>query len=166
MSRGARAMLGAGALWALLCVLLGAGGHAPSVTLLPIPKRHYYFAQAAFVIPLLLLLWLLCVNVARRVAGWWGGQGNERELSDKMAISLAVPIVILVVLVDLVVYLAFGFDALGRAVRVTAPLAALASVALATHAIRSAYALSLGRALVAALVAIVTQAVVGGVALR
>lgn len=166
MRRAAWAIVGAGALWALLCLKLGLDGHAPSVTLVPIPKRHYYLAQAAFVVPLLLALWGLCTIVAQRVAERLAGAGTLHDTARGMAPALALPIVVCIVLPDLFVYLSLGFGALAKALSVTAPAAAIASVVLATRAVRKAHALATSRAFVAALSGVLTQAFVGGIALR
>lgn len=159
-------ILAAGGAWSLLCLVLAAGGHAPSATLIPIPREHYYLAQAAFVMPVLLLCWRVSGAVAHRVAGWLGGTGSETETLRRLAPAVAVPVLLLLVVPDLVVYVAFGFEALARAVRVTAPLSTLVTLVLATLAVRSAHAVSSARALGAALAGLVVQALVGGALLR
>lgn len=166
MRRAAIPILVAGAGWALLCLMLARGGHAPSVTLLPIPKQHYYLAQAGFVIPLLLGLWWLCVIVTHRVAKALGGSGNSAELARGIALALALPILLCVVVLDSLVYLMFGFEALARLLRVSAPIATVLTVAVATRTVRDTHALPTTKALLPALAGVIVQALVGGIALR
>ena len=146
--------------------MLGLAGHAPSVALVPIPRDRYYLAQAAFVIPLLILQWGICAAVARALAERMAGTGTFERTASVLAPALAVPLLALFIVPDAIVYLAFGFDALGRIVRVTAPLAAIASIVWATRVLRRAEDLTRGRALIAASVGVTAQAVAGGVLLR
>jgi hypothetical protein len=160
------ALAAASGLWAVLCLVLALGGHAPSVVLVPIPRDRYYLAQALFVVPLSFALWGICAVVAQSVARRLGGSGTLRDTSRAMALALAAPIALTLVIPDLIIYGAFGFDALGRAVRVTAPLTALASTLLAARAVRRHHALGWPRAFAAGALGVIAQAVVGGVFLR
>jgi hypothetical protein len=160
------ALAAASGAWALLCLVLALGGHAPSVVLLPIPRDSYYMAQAAFVVPLSFALWGICSVVAQQVARKLGGSGRLEPTARGMAFALAAPILLAIVIPDLIIYGAFGFSALARAVRVTAPLAAIASVLLAMRAVRVQHALSRPRALVSGALGVLAQAAIGGIFLR
>jgi hypothetical protein len=165
-SGGQRWLLSAGLGWALFCLLLWSGGHAPSRVLLPLPRESYYLFQAAVVIPVLFGSWWLASRVAHRVATALGGSGTLPDCAEGLALSLAPPIALLVVVPDVVVYLAWGFGALGRLIRVTAPLSGVLTLVLATRAMRRAHALGSGRAFVAGAAGVVTQALLGGAVLR
>jgi hypothetical protein len=156
----------AAALWAALCVTLAADGHAPSVAVIPIAREHYYLAQAAFVLPLLLALWLVCARAALAVATALGGAGRWTTTASPMGFALAIPLVFFFLLPDFVVYAASGFGALGALLRVTAPLSFAATLLLATQAISVSHGLSSRRAVVAASAGVVLQAALGGVFLR
>ncbi|MFW6049768.1 MAG: hypothetical protein ACODAU_01265 [Myxococcota bacterium] len=163
---GLLAVLAAGAAWAALCLVLAADDHAPSVSLVPIPRARYYLAQASFVVPVLLVQWGVCVGVARTVARRLGGAGAVRPLANGLGLALGLPLLSLFVVPDLIAYAVAGFEALGPLVRVTAPLAFVATSVLATGAVRLAHGLGVGRALVAALAGVLAQAVLGGMLLR
>jgi hypothetical protein len=163
---GVSIVLGAAALWALLCLLLAAGGHAPSVALVPIAREHYYLWQAGFVAPLLLAQWGLCSLVVARLARAQGGTAADAATANAMAIALALPLVALFLVPDLIAYGAGGFAALGPLVRITAPLSFLVTLALATDAVRALHGLPVGKALLASAAGVLVQAALGGVLLR
>ena len=146
--------------------MLGLAGHAPSVALVPIPRDRYYVAQAAFVIPLLFAQWWICAAVARALAARMGGHGTLERTAAGLAPALGLPLLVVFIVPDAIAYLAFGFAALGRVVRVTAPLALLASIAWTTWAVRKTERLRGGRAFVAAAAGVLAQALAGGVFLR
>jgi hypothetical protein len=156
----------AGLSWALLCLLLAAGGHAPSRVFLPIPRERYYLWQAGFVTPHLLCLGWIASRVSHAAARGLGGVGTQKDSAQALALALSVPIVLGLVVPDLVVYLVFGFSALARLIPWTAPLSALATIALAAWALGRAHRLATGRALVAALAGVLVQALLGAPALR
>jgi hypothetical protein len=161
---GAVAVALAGFGWALLCLVLHRAGHAPSVTLLPI--EPYYLAQAAFVVPLLFVLWGLCSVVAQRVARALGGSGSGMATANVLGVALAAPLLVLFILPDAVAYRALGFEALATLVRFTAPLSLAATLWLATLALRSAHSLSTPRSFVAGAAGVIAQAALGGILLR
>jgi hypothetical protein len=160
------ALLLCGGTWALLTALLFSGGHAPSVTLVPIPRSDYYFWQTLFVVPLLLGLWLVLTAVSHGVSQLAGGRGAFTTSLSVLAFAYSVPLLVLFVVPDLVVYSLFGFASLARAMRIYAPLAPLATLALTALALRVVYGLGLLRALAAALVGLTVQALLGGLLLR
>lgn len=164
--RGAASVAVAGAAWAVLCLVLAADGHAPSVTLVPIPREHYYLAQAAFVLPLLLAQWGLCVAATQTVAKALGGRGEVVPTANGLGLALAAPLLLLFLLPDAVAYAVGGFAWLGPLVRVTSPLAFVATIGVATVVVRVGHGLARGRAFVAALAGVVVQAALGGVLLR
>jgi hypothetical protein len=163
---GATAVLAAGLLWSLLCGLLAAGEHAPSVTLLPIPRQSYYAFQAVVVVPLLFLLWRICATVADRTARALGGGAPAGASLGGIGLALGVPLCAAMIVPDLIVYGLYGFSALARLVRITAPVAAIVTLLWATLVIRGIHRLSAFRSLVAAFAGVVAQGVVGGIVLR
>lgn len=155
-----------GAAWSLLSLLLWHGRHAPSQTLLPVPKPSYYLAQALWVVPMLFLGWAILVAVAHRLAAWAGGRGERAGMRATLAYAYAAPIAGLVVLPDLVIHLAFGFDALRVLVKVSGPLVLLAECALCTRAVMAVHGLGVPRALAVALAALLAQGLIVGSVLR
>ena len=156
----------AGASWALLCLLLALGGHAPSVTLLPIAREHYYSFQALVVIPVLAGLWVVASSLARQSARALGGSGTFRATAAGMSRALSIPLLFLFIVPDIIAYSIGGFAALGHVVRFSAPLAFFVTLLLGTRALRTAEALSTPRAFAAASAGIVAQALLAGVILR
>ncbi len=163
---GAGAMLSAGSCWAVLCALLARDGHMPSRTLVPIARETYYAAQASFVIPLLILLWLLCSLLTTAAARALGGRGRFVATANGLGFALGLPLLVLFLLPDLVVYATHGFAALRFLLRVTAPLSFLTTLWLATVAVRASQQLGRGRAFLAAAAGVLAQAALGGILLR
>ena len=156
----------AGAAWALLSMGLAWDGHAPSVTLLPIDAAHYYWFQAAVVVPLLFGLWVLASTVAWTLGRALGGSGTLSSTANPLAFALAGPLLALLLLPDAIAYLLAGFEALAHVVRITSTLTVLASIVLATFAVRAAHGVSTPRAFVAGLSGVLAQGLLGGVVLR
>lgn len=156
----------AGAAWAFLCLVLARGGHAPTVTLLPIPAERYYLWQAALVVPVLLTQWLATAAITWRLARAWGGTVSFVALASALGPALAGPLVVVLVVPDFVVHAAFGFEALGSLLRVTGPLLLVVTIGLAMVATRVAAGLSTGRALQAATLGVLLPAAASSVILR
>lgn len=156
----------AGLAWALLCGWLAVEGHAPSVTLIPIPRESYYAAQAVFAAPLILAQFALLGALTHRVARALGGSSSLRDTYTALGPAFASPIILLIVIPDVIVLTTAGFAALGSLVRVTAPLLALTTWVTVTVAVRRVCALSAGRAALAAVVGLVAQAALGAPFLR
>lgn len=163
---GLAPVLALGALYAGFSLLLHEGGHAPRVTLVPIPKERYYLWQALFIVPLFVLLWLIYGLVAHGLARLAGGRGSLGASLAVLGAGYAVPLACLFVVPDLLVYLAFGHGALAPAMRVYAPLAMIGCVALSALGLMQAHRLGRGRAVAIALVGLVVQGALGGVLLR
>jgi hypothetical protein len=152
----------AASVWAVLCLMLAAAGHGPSVTLLPIARGDYYRVQALFVVPLVALQWIVSAVIAHRV----GRTESLRATASGLGPALAGPLLFLFVLPDLIAYQLAGFAALGTVVRVTGPLMLAAAVGLSTMALRAAGAPSGGRAFWAANVGVIVPAAFSGTFLR
>jgi hypothetical protein len=163
---GASAVIGAGACWAVLCGLLAQHGHAPSRAGFGLAPRHHYAAQAAFVIPLLALQWLVCCGFTWRVLRAFGAEVDWVAIANRLAFALALPLVGLLLVPDFVVYAALGFGALGKLVRITGPLCLIASIATATLALRALIPLSTMRVCAASALGVVAQGLLGGLWLR
>lgn len=155
---GALPVVIAGLGWAALSLVLAANGEAPSRPAPMIPGDMHYAAQAAFVVPLFVVSWLVLGAVAGRIAGV--------RVAAPLGYAYGVPLLMTWAIPDAIVLAALGFDALAPLVRVVATITALYTVFLATVAIRSVADVSTGRALAAALAGLVAQALVGAWALR
>jgi hypothetical protein len=155
-----------GALYAGFSLLLHLDGHAPSVTLVPIPRERYYLWQSAFIAPLFVALWLIYSGVAHGLCRLAGGRGAQGSTLAVIGLGYAVPLALLFVAPDLLVYLAFGHGALGKAMRFYAPLAAIGCVLLCALGLRAAHGVALGRAVAISFVGLLAQAAAGGLLLR
>jgi hypothetical protein len=155
-----------GVLYAGFALLLHLGGHAPSVTLVPIARERYYLWQSVFVAPLFVALWLIYGGVAHGLSRLAGGRGTGGATLAVIGIGYAAPLALLFVVPDLVVYLVAGHGALGKAMRFYAPAAVIGCVALCAAGLREVHGISRGRAVVIALMGLLVQASVGGVLLR
>lgn len=152
----------AGAIWAGLCLRLAADGHAPSVTLVAIPRGHYYLAQALFVVPVLLAQWLATAGIAQLVT-----KARFVALAAALGPALAAPLVVVFLVPDLVAYALVGFGALGKLVRITAPLVVLTTIGLSALAIRAVTeGASRWRAIGTAALAVTIPAVLASTLLR
>lgn len=133
---------------------------------MPIAREDYYFWQSLFVVPLLLGVWLLAAWAAQAVARKLGGYGRYLGTANVLGLAFGLPLVLVLIVPDLVVYESLGFSALGRLIRVTAPVSFVLTICLATIGVRAAHGLATGKALAVAWVFVLTQALVGGVFLR
>jgi hypothetical protein len=164
---GTAAILALGLGWAGFSLALHFGGHAPSLSLLPIPPSRYYLAQSLFVVPLWLGLWQLATEMAHRIACALGAPRRARGVtSTVMAYALAAPMLALFLLPDVLVYATLGFDRLGEAMRYYAALGPLAAWALASLGLKIGHGLATWRAIIAAFWGLMMQAVVGAPFLR
>jgi len=152
--------------WALFCLALAHEGRVPSRTFVPIPQRHYYAVQALFVTPLLLLQWLVCSAISTTVARALGGSARFRETANKLGLALALPLLVLFLLPDVVVYALWGFPALGKLVRVTAPLSFAVTMSAVTASLQTLHGLSWARAFSAAALGVLAQTLLGAPLLR
>jgi hypothetical protein len=160
------AVLAAGGSWAAFCVALHGDGHAPSFTGVPIPAAQYYLAQALFIAPLLLVGWVLLAAGGHGAARTLGGQGTFRGTLAALGLGYGLPILLVFVLPDILVYAAGGFAELGFVVRLSAPLCALWVTVMSAAGIRAAHELSWGRASAAALAGVVLQGLLVGTLAR
>lgn len=164
--QGALAVCVSGAAWSALTLLLHFAGHAPSVTLVPIPRSEYYLWQSLFVVPLLLCLWLLAASVAHGLSRLFAAPQPFSRTATVLGFSYAAPLLVFFILPDFVIYATLGFEALSRAARWYAPLTPLATLVLTSLGLRAVHGLRLAPALGIALVALSAQALVGGLLLR
>lgn len=163
---GAALVALSGACWAALTAALHAHGHAPSVTLVPIARSDYYLWQTGFVVPLLLVLWLLLTGIVHLLCRRAGAQPRLRPALAVLGAAYAVPLLFFFIVPDVFIYAALGFDALRQSVRWYAPVTPLVTLVLTTLALTQLYRVGTVRAFAAALVALTAQAAVGGVLLR
>ncbi|MRG95752.1 hypothetical protein [Polyangium spumosum] len=166
---GRSVMLVLGATHGLFSLLLYLSGHAPRFGLPGLdPGRHYLF-QALFAVPLYLVLFWIGGGVAHALArrlSASGGAGSRGASLAVFGVSYAAPMMLLFLLPDIVVHLAFGFSAIGKAMRYYAPLAAIGCLILGTMGLSRAHHLPTRTALLSAFVGFLTQAVVGALFLR
>jgi len=156
-----------GVLSALFLAWLALEGEAPSGPLVaPIPRESYYAWEAVFVLPLRVAMALAFAGSAHAIARKLGGSGTFEDTFHRGARALGLPFLALWLLPDVALYATGGFDRLGAGVRVTAAVSSFGTLVLAVLAVRDAHALSTGRAIAAALVGLVAQAVLGAPLLR
>jgi len=162
--RGGIAVVGAGALWAVLCLWLASAGEVPSG---PVPgdSSGWYALQARLVVPMMVLQWALLTGSAHGLARRLGGEGAFRDALDALGLSWAGPLAGLFAL-EIVIFGLAGLDGLGWALPVLAPAAAVTVVVGSVRAVRACYGLSTGRALLVAFLALFVTALVGGPLLR
>lgn len=163
---GSRSMLVLGIFHAGFSLLLHLSGHTPKVGIPGIGRENHYQYQAIFLIPLYLMLFWIGGLVAHGMARRFSGSGSRDASLAVFGLAYAMPMLALFILPDIVVFLAFGFAAIGKAMRWYAPLAALACVWLGALGLSRAHSIGVGKAGIAALLGFVAQAVVGGVFLR
>lgn len=149
------------AVWSGFCLVLQVAGHAPSFTVLPVPKAAYYGVQASLLPGLLVVGWLCLSWVAHL-----GMPGPWLRTARALALPYAGSILWLFVLPDIVGYIAFGFEGLGRVLRWTGPLLVFGAWLSSLGALRAVHAVSRLRAGLAALAGLVAQAVLLGPLLR
>jgi len=163
---GLAAMLVLGILHAGFSLLLHVTGHTPRMGIPGFGRENYYLYQALFVIPLYLALFWIGGLVAHTIARRFSGAGSREASLAVFGVAYAMPMIALFILPDLVVFLGFGFAAIGKAMRFYAPLAAIACVWLGALGLSRAHQIGAGRAGIAAFVGFVAQALIGGVLLR
>ncbi len=149
-----------GAIWAGFMSWLAAEGHRPSMTRgLPMPADQYYAVAAVYLTPLMVALTALTAGIAHGLARALGGQGSWPSTLSTVGLAYAVPLLTLYLIPDVVVYAVAGHGALALVVRFGLPLAVAVVTLRVVQALRVAHGLGRGRALAAALVAGVVQAV-------
>ena len=164
---GMRVMLTMALLWALLLLVFAFRGHAPSgPLLLPVDRAGYYGWEAAFIVPIQLLMWWAMSAVLHGLSRRAGGTGSASLSRAVAGLSVAVPYVLVWLLPDAIVYAAAGFDALGVLVRVTAPLCLLWALVLTTLGVGAVHGVSGGRAFGIALVSLIVYVAIGAPVLR
>lgn len=170
VGRAALVVVLVGLAWAGFSAALDAAGHEPSFTGNPLPARGYYGVQAWFVLPVLVVAWLVLGGVAhllsRLLADEGTPPGDLPSLLAPLGFAWAVPILVLFLVPDILVYALGGFVELGFLVRLTAPLTALWVVVLAAAAVRAARGLSFGRAAAVIAPALLAAGVVVGAVVR
>ncbi len=152
--------------WTALLLALWAGGHGPSVVLLPIPRASYYLLQGLVMMPLLTGLWWLSSEVAHRLATRAGGTGTEAGTRSALGFAYAAPMLVAHVMPELAAYLLGDFAAMALVGRFTLGLASLWVWALSAAALRIGHRVSVPVALGASFAGLFVQALAGGVVIR
>ncbi|MCA9541313.1 MAG: YIP1 family protein [Myxococcales bacterium] len=149
-----------GALLALFAALLAQAGQAPTMTRgLPVPAERYYATATWYLTPLGVALTALTAATAHAMARLLGGKGTWPATFTTVGLGYAVPLIACFVLPDIVVWLAAGHAFLGRAMRVYAPVAVALVIVRCVRALRVTHGLGRPKAIAAALVAGLVQAV-------
>lgn len=149
--------------------LLARDGHAPSVALLPIPKADYYAMQAAFVLPVFGCACLAATASARLAIPSTPSRGSrpsQREVMLALFPALTLPTLFFFLLPELGVYAVHGFAGLKDVVRFTTAITGLATLVALALAVRKRFIVTHVRALLVAVVALLTQAVIASPFLR
>lgn len=163
---GLVAMLMLGVLHAGFSLALHLAGHSPKMGIPALGRENHYLFQSIFIIPLYLVLFWIGGRVAHAISRRLSGTGSREVSLAIFGIAYAVPMLCLFIIPDILVFLIWGFAAIGKAMRWYAPLAAITCVWLGTVGFSRAHKLGPGRAALAVFVGFVCQAVVGGVFLR
>ena len=143
--------------------LLARDGHAPSVALLPIPKAGYYAMQAAFVLPVFGCACLAATASARLAIP---SRPSLRDVILALFPALTLPTLLFFLLPELSVYAVRGFEGLKDVVRFTTAITGLATLVALALAVRKRFIVTHARALLVAVVALLTQAVIASPFLR
>ena len=169
--RGARrdgfvAMLVLGAVHAGFSLILHLAGYAPRMGIPGFGRENHYLWQAFFVFPLYLALFWVGGLVTHGVARGFSGSGSRDASFAVFGVAYAAPMIMLFLVPDILVFEIFGFNAIGKAMRWYAPVAAIACVWLGALGLSRAHKISAGRASLAAIAGFLAQAIVGGAFLR
>lgn len=155
-----------GLTWSILSALLWLDGAHARAVLIPIAPSAYYGAQAIFVGPWLALLATTFALVTGALARALGGVASLRSTWSALVPTWALALLVLFAIPDLVVVLALGREHLPRAMRFYAPLAPVVITVLASRQVRALHGVTTGRAVLAVVVGLVVQAMVGAILLR
>lgn len=156
----------AGVLWTLLSSWLALDGQKPSGPTLLVGAEHHYLVQAALLLPLLLVAWKLFGFFTAQLARRLGGEGDGRALEAALGLTLGVPLLVLFVIPDLVMYAVGGFLELGFLLPLTGPVTALWIALLSVSAVRAIAALSWSRAFAASALGFLPAALLLGLFVR
>lgn len=162
---GLATVLIAGAAWALFSAQLYLDGHAPDRVLPPLRAETYYRAQAWFLAPLLVCLWLVLSWVAYRLTGGLR-RGPFRLLAGWLGVAYGLALLVCFIGPEWLVYDGLGIAGVRAVVRYTGPLLVLGAWALTTVVLRFVRGVPLLRAVGIALVALLAQALLGAPWLR
>lgn len=166
-SAGFMAVLLLGAIWAVWLVILALGGHAPSGPIvLPVPREDYYWASAAFVIPLQLLMLLGASLVLHGLARLAGGDADLCQSCSVVALAVSVPFACGLLLPEMAVYAVAGFEALAHWVKWVAPVSFAWSVGWMTLGLRTVHRVPPLRAWCVAFSGVVVYLALGAPLLR
>lgn len=161
--RGALAMCVLGGLWAMLFAWLGSDGRTPTFTRwLPIAPTQYYSTAALYVLPLFLALWLIFAQLAQLLCG----RSPFTTTLSVLGFAYAVPVTMLFVIPDMVVYAANGQIGLTQAIRVTAPMTLIWTLVLSSMALRVVHRVTRWQAIRSAIIAFIVQALPAAILLR
>ncbi len=166
MRDGLRAMLVLGVVHAFFSLTLHLAGHAPRMGIPGFGRENHYLWQAIFVVPLYFALFWIGGLVAHGVARRFSGSGTRDASLAVFGVAYAVPMIVLFLVPDIIVFEVFGFAAIGKAMRWYAPVAAISCVWLGAVGFSRAHEISAGRASLAAIAGFFAQAIVGGAFLR
>ena len=153
-----------GLLYAALYGALAANGHVPSAARgLPVGVDRYYATAALYIAPLCFLLWAIFGAIAH---GLVPRAAPYRATMSALGLAWAVPITVFFVVPDFVIFAAAGHPALSLALRITAPFTAVAIVALSTVALEVVHGCGRGRAIAAAVAALIVHSLPAALLIR
>jgi len=166
MRDGLTSILFLGVVHAGFSLLLHLAGHAPRMGIPGFGRENHYLWQAIFVIPLYVALFWIGGLVAHGAARRLSGSASRDASLAVFGVAYAIPMITLFLIPDIVVFLAIGFAAIGKAMRWYAPIAAITCIWLGAAGLSRAHNIGTGRAAFAAFAGFVAQAIVGGLFLR
>lgn len=156
-----------GIVWAAFAALLAADGHRPTMDRgLPVAADRYYATAALYLAPLWVGLTVLTAGIAHGMARALGGHGRWAATLSTVGAAYALPLLTVYLVPDVIAYGVGGHGALAWGVKVGLPAAALLVLVRTVGAVRASHGLGTGRAVLAALVAGVIQAIPFGLLVR
>ncbi len=161
---GAQPAMLAAAIWALFCLVLQRAGHAPTVTLMAIPRHRYYLFQAAVLVPLLVAMWWFMF----RIIAHFGPV--DAKVYTPFAVFLgyaySVPLLAAFILPDILVFGLVGHAQMGKWLPYYAWIAPVWTISLCAFGLVVIGGSTRARAIGVSLLAYLMQALVSGAVLR
>ena len=156
-----------GVMYTVLMWVLATSKSMPSYTRGLITEPAVYYKTAAlYIFPLLVFLWFLFTATAHGVAKSLGGKASFETSMGALGVAYSVPILLFFVIPDLLLMAVGGHELLTASVRYTASLTGLSLFLLSVFAVRGIHKVSMGKSIIAVVVALVVHAPLAGWLIR